>query len=116
MKPYPRAERIGVAIQTVLSELLSRKIQDPRIEMATISSVEVTTDLKVAYVYFALFGNEEKVKEAIAGFQSSHGYIKKKIAPKLGLKYMPEIRFVHDRSFDHGSKIDALLNSVLKEN
>ncbi|MBF0234181.1 MAG: 30S ribosome-binding factor RbfA [Desulfamplus sp.] len=116
MKPYPRAERIGVAIQTALSELLSRKIQDPRIEMATISSVEVTTDLKVAYVYFALFGSEEKIKEAIAGFQSSHGYIKKNIAPKLGLKYMPEIKFVHDRSFDHGSKIDALLNSVIKGN
>lgn len=116
MKPYPRAERVGVAIQTALSELLSRKLQDPRIEMATISSVEVTSDLKMAYVYFTLFGNEEKVAEAIAGFQSSHGYIKKNIAPKLGLKYMPELKFVHDKSFDHGSKIDILLNTVLKGN
>lgn len=114
MKPYPRSERVGVAIQTVLSELLSRKLQDPRIEMATISSVEVTPDLKVAYVYFTLFGSEEKVQEAIAGFASSHGYIKKNIAPKLGLRYMPQLKFVHDKSFDHGSKIDALLNSVKK--
>ncbi|SLM28850.1 Ribosome-binding factor A (modular protein) [Desulfamplus magnetovallimortis] len=112
MKPYPRAERIGVAIQTALSELLSRKIQDPRIAMATISSVKVTPDLRVAYVYFAHFGGEKKVKDAMAGFRRSSGYIKKHITPKLGLKYMPDIRFVHDASFDYGSRIDALLNQV----
>jgi len=114
MKPYPRAERVGVAIHTALSELLSRKIDDPRVEMATISGVEVTSDLKVAHVYFTLFGSEEKVKEAIAGFISSHGYIKKAIAPKLGLRYMPELKFIHDKSFDYGSKIESLLNSVKK--
>lgn len=112
MKPYPRADRIGVAIQTALSELLSRKMQDPRIEMATISSVKVTSDLRVAYVYFTQFGGEKKIEEAVEGFESSHGYIKRNIAPKLGLKYMPELRFVHDKSFDYGSKIDALLNQV----
>ncbi len=112
MKPYPRSERIGVAIQTALSELLNRKMQDPRLEMATISSVKMTSDLRVAYVYFTQFGGEKKVQETREGFKSSHGYIKKHIAPKLGLKYMPEIRFVHDQSFDYGSKIDLLLNQV----
>ncbi|MBF0210514.1 MAG: 30S ribosome-binding factor RbfA [Desulfamplus sp.] len=113
MKPYPRGERVGVAIQVALSELLSRKIEDPRISMATISSVDMTPDLKVAYVYFTLFGDQEKVKEAIKGFESSCGYIKKNIAPKLGLRYMPQLKFIHDKSFDHGSRIDALLNSVI---
>ncbi|MGD9732392.1 MAG: 30S ribosome-binding factor RbfA [Desulfamplus sp.] len=114
MKPYPRADRVGVAIQTALSELLSRKIEDPRISMATISSVELTSDLRVAYVYFTIFGGEDKVSEAMAGFDSSRGYIKKQIAPKLGLRYMPDLKFIYDKSFDHGSKIDALLNSVIK--
>ena len=112
MKPYPRADRIGVAIQTALSELLSRKMQDPRIEMATISSVKVTSDLRVAYIYFTQFGGEKQVAQAMEGFKSSHGYIKRMIAPKLGLKYMPEIRFIHDTSFDYGARIDSLLNEV----
>ncbi len=114
MKPYPRADRIGVAIQTALSELLSRKIEDPRISKVTISSVELTPDLRIAYIYFTLFSGEEKVEEAMAGFESSRGYIKKHIAPKLGLRYMPELKFIYDKSFDHGSKIEALLNSVIK--
>ncbi len=80
MKPYPRSERIGAKIKTVLSEILQKKVQDPRIE--------------------------------IKGFQSSHGFIKKALASKLGLKFMPELRFVHDQSFDRGSRIDRLLKSV----
>ncbi|MEA1967510.1 MAG: 30S ribosome-binding factor RbfA [Thermodesulfobacteriota bacterium] len=116
MKPYPRSARIGVKIQTALSELLTKKIQDPRLEMATISSVKVTSDLRTAYVYFSVFDSDARIEDVIAGFRSSHGFIKKKIAPQLGLKFMPEVKFVHDTSFDHGSKIDALLKSVLKGN
>ncbi|MBF0200111.1 MAG: 30S ribosome-binding factor RbfA [Desulfamplus sp.] len=112
MKPYPRAERIGVAIHTALSELMSRKLQDPRIEMATISSVKVTSDLRIAYVYFTQFGGGKKIDDAMEGFKSSRGFIKKTIAPKLGLKYMPDIKFVHDASFDYGSRIDNLLSKV----
>ncbi len=114
MKPYPRSERIGVRIQTALSELLKKKIQDPRIELATISGVQVTSDLRVAYVYYSVFGKAERLEEVREGFESSHGYIKRMLAPKLGLKYMPEIKFVHDKSFDHGSKMDRLLASVSK--
>ncbi|MFO7750455.1 MAG: 30S ribosome-binding factor RbfA [Desulfobacteraceae bacterium] len=114
MKPYPRSERIGVKIQAALTELLAKKIQDPRLEMATISAVKVTADLRTAYVYFSVFESIEGVKEAEKGFNSSRGFIKKSIAPELGLKFMPDLKFVHDKSFDHGSKIDSLLKSVLK--
>ncbi|MFH1155420.1 MAG: 30S ribosome-binding factor RbfA [Pseudomonadota bacterium] len=112
MKPYPRSERIQAAIQTALSELLQKKVQDPRIELATISGVRLTSDLRIAYVYFSVFGNQERVEEVMEGFKSSKGFIKKMIAPKLGLRYMPDLKFVHDKSFDQGSKIDALLQSV----
>ncbi|HKK91764.1 MAG TPA: 30S ribosome-binding factor RbfA [Desulfobacteraceae bacterium] len=114
MKPYPRSERIGVKIQAALTELLAKKIQDPRLDMATISAVKVTADLRTAYVYFSVFENSEGVAEAEKGFNRSRGFIKKSIAPELGLKFMPDLKFVHDTSFDHGSKIDSLLKSVLK--
>ena len=56
MKPYPRADRVGVQIQAALTQLMTKKIQDPRIEMATISGVKLTPDLRIAYVYFSVFG------------------------------------------------------------
>ncbi|MCP3898359.1 MAG: 30S ribosome-binding factor RbfA [Desulfobacteraceae bacterium] len=115
MKPYPRADRIGVKIQAAISELLIKKVQDPRIEMAIISKVEMSSDLSVADVYFSVFGKDKDVAEAKKGFKSSKKFIKKLVAPKLNLKYMPDLNFKHDKSFAYGSKIDAILHDISKK-
>ena len=115
MKPYPRADRIGVKIQAAISELLVKKVQDPRIEMATISKVEMSNDLSVADVYFSVFGSDKVISEAKKGFKSSTKFIKKLIAPKLQLKYMPDLQFKYDKSFAYGSKIDSILHDISKK-
>jgi ribosome-binding factor A len=112
MRPYSRAERISVRIQSVITELLSKKMQDPRIEMATISGVKLSSDLRIAHVYISVFGDKKRIKEALEGFRKSSGFIRKSIAPKLGLKYMPELKFVHDDSFDKAAKMDELIKSA----
>jgi len=115
MKPYTRAERISMKIQQAITELLTKKISDPRIEMATISRVKMTADLKLASVYVTVFGDEDRITDTLAGFKKSKGFIKKNIAPQLGLKYMPELRFFHDDSFDKAARMDALIESVVKD-
>ncbi len=112
MRPYARGERIGVKIQQAITELLSKKMQDPRIEMATISSVNMSPDLRVAFIHVAVFGDKKRIRETLEGFKKSKGFIKKSIAPKLGLKYMPDLRFVYDDSFDKAAKMDALIKSA----
>ena len=112
MKPYARGERISTKIQQAITELLSRKMQDPRIEMATVSSVKLSPDLRVADVYITVFGDEKRAREALDGFRKSKGYIKKAIAPKLGLKYMPDLRFKYDDTFDKAARMDALIKSA----
>ena len=114
MKPYARAERVGIRIQAVLSDLLRKNVQDPRLEMATISSVRLTSDLRVAHIYFSVFGDAARVKKTVKGFESSRGFIKKHLASRLGLRYMPELKFIHDTSFDKGAEIDILLKSIAK--
>lgn len=113
MKPYARADRISGRIQLAITELLSKKMQDPRIEMATVSGVKMTPDLRVAHVYIAVFGDQKRISEVMMGFKSSKGFIKRSIAPKLGLKYMPDLNFLHDESFDKAAKMDALIKSAV---
>ncbi|RLC05305.1 MAG: 30S ribosome-binding factor RbfA [Deltaproteobacteria bacterium] len=112
MKPYLRAERISVKIQQAITELLNKKMQDPRIEMATISGVKMTPDLRVAHIYVTVFGDKKRISEVMDGFKSSKGFIKKRIAPKLGLKYMPDLKFIHDDSFDKAARMDELIKSA----
>lgn len=112
MRPYSRAERISVMIQSVITDLLSKKMQDPRVQMSTVSGVKLSPDLRIAHVYIAVFGDQKRIKDALEGFRQSSGFIKKNIAPKLGLKYMPELKFVHDDSFDKAAKMDELIKSA----
>lgn len=112
MKPYIRADRIAGRIQVAITDLLRKKISNPKVEMATVSGVRLTADLRIADIYITVFGGKKKVAEAMEGFKQSKGFIKKSIAPGLGLKFMPELRFFHDDSFDKAAKMDALIQAA----
>jgi ribosome-binding factor A len=116
IRPFSRSERVGGMIQKLLSDLLRKDISDPRLENATITGVKMGSDLKTAYVYYSTYLGEKETAAAAEGFQSAKGYVKRHLAGKLGLRYMPEIKFIYDASFDYGMKIDNLLKSVASEN
>jgi ribosome-binding factor A len=116
MIPFSRADRVSGLIQKVLSELLKKKIHDPRLAMATISSVKMSRDLKLARIYFTVYGDRQKSEAAAQGFESARGFIKRSLAPRLGLRYMPDLKFFFDESFDYGSHIDQLLEKITTDN
>jgi len=116
MIPFSRADRVSGLIQEVLSELLKKKIHDPRLAMATISSVKMSRDLKLARIYFTIYGDRQKSEAAAQGFESARGFIKRSLAPRLGLRYMPDLKFFFDESFDYGSHIDQLLEKIKTDN
>jgi ribosome-binding factor A len=112
MIPFARADRVSGLIQQVLSEILKRDIGDPRLKMATITEVEVSRDLKLARIYFTTPGDKHKKDEAMKGFKSAHGFIKRVLAHEIDLKYMPEIKFFYDDSLEYGAHIDELIKST----
>lgn len=112
MKPFARADRISMKIQSSLSDLLRKKINDPRLEMVTVTAVKLTKDLREAYIYFTISSGEKAQKEAGLGFLQASGYIRSSLAKTLGLRFMPKLKFIHDNSFDYGSHMNSLLNSL----
>ena len=106
-----KLQRINEDIQFALSTLI-REVKDPRISEAFISvtSVEVSGDLKFAKVYYsAMMGDK---KEVAKGLKSSAGFIRREIARRLNLRMTPEFTFVEDHSIEHGAHISKLLNSI----
>lgn len=116
MIPFSRADRVSGLIQEILSDLLTRDIHDPRLKMATITNVKMSADLKMARIYFSIYGGGSKAEDAARGFKSARGFIKRNLAPRLGLRYMPDLVFFYDESFDYGSHIDTLLKKLTAEN
>jgi len=113
MKPFTRADRVGGLIRETLSDILRKSIKDPRLEMTVITDVSMSADLKSARIFFSTSaGTEKSIKDAARGFDSAAGYIKRSLSRELDLRYMPELKFFYDESFDYASRIDRLLKSV----
>jgi len=109
---YKRAHRVSDLIREVISELLLRELNDPRLESVTITEVEVTDDLKLAKVFFSARGSPAKEETSLHGLQSAAGYIRKKLGKELRLRHIPNLSFEVDHSFEYGSKIDQLLQTL----
>lgn len=116
MKPFARSERVGGHIQKVLSSVLQKHIKDPRLKKATITGVKVSRDLRIARVYFVTSGDPKRIQEVSEGFKSAVGYVKRTLAKHIGLRYMPDVQFIYDESFDYGSHIDQVLKSIKTDN
>ena len=112
MKPFARSDRVGCQIQKVLSDILLKRVKDPRLKSASITGVKMSRDLRIARVYFITSDNKNTVGKTIEGFKSALGYVKYKLAAELGLRYMPELRFYYDESFEYGVHIDNILGRV----
>lgn len=116
MKPFSRSDRVAGQIQKALSDLLKKRVHDPRLSMTTITGVKVSSDLRIARIYFIAPGGQTGRNEASQGFECAAGFVKRTLARRLALRYMPELKFFYDESFDYGAHIDRLLELVKKEN
>lgn len=112
MTLFSRADRVAGQIQKILSEILIKDIKDPRLDMATITGVKMSRDLKLARIYFTISGSNKSAEDASKGFKSAAGYLKRTLASQLGLRYMPDLAFFYDESFDYGARIDTLLKTL----
>ena len=115
MTQYNRADRVGGLIQSTISDILLRDTGDPRLEMVTISAVKMTRDLRIARVYFSTSGGDKRIKAAAQALEHAKGFFKRALGNQLNLRYMPDLQFYYDESFDYGSHIDNILKSISED-
>jgi ribosome-binding factor A len=111
--PSQRQLRAGELIRHALADIFLRgETGDPELERLIPSVVEVqmSPDLKIATAYVRSFvaGNEQAL---LAALDRNKKYIRGLVAPKVEMKFMPEIRFRVDTALDYAGKIDELLKS-----
>ncbi|MDP8997087.1 MAG: 30S ribosome-binding factor RbfA [Pseudomonadota bacterium] len=109
--PSQRMLRTGEMIRHALASVIQRgETGDPEVDKLapTITEVQLSPDLKIAtaFVRSLIIGKE---KQALDVLNKNRKYIRGLLAPKLDMKYMPEIRFRIDTALDYAVKIDALL-------
>ena len=111
MASYRRG-RINEELSRELSAII-REVKDPRVSKALVSitSADVTADMKYAKIYFSCIGNVDKA-EVKKGLESAAGFIRKQVALRLNLRQTPELNFISDDSIEYGANINRLLKQV----
>jgi len=99
-------------IKEEISQILLKELKDPRIGFVTITQVALSDDLRMARVFYSVFGGAQEKEDAYQGLESAKGYIKRELGKRVRLKYMPEISFMFDDSLEYGEHIEKLLQGV----
>lgn len=110
-----RVRKLQEYIKQEMSQMLMRGLKDPRIGFVTVTSVEVTGDLREATIYCSLFGSEEEKTASLRALKHASGHIRSEIGKNLNLRHVPEINFAQDTSLDYSMHIESLLNKIKEE-
>ena len=108
-----KSGRISEDIKREISALI-KDLKDPRISstMLTVMRCDVSNDLSHCKVYISSFEGYEKTKQAVKGFESASGYLKRQISNALHLRKCPELKFIADNSAEHSTNINRLLKEI----
>lgn len=110
-----RAAKLAGTLKKKIGAIIQTELKDPRIGFVTVTEVEVSGDLRHVKVYFSVFGNEKEKKSAIIGLKHATGFVRQIIAREISLRYAPEIVFKFDETYEHGLRINELLERVKRE-
>ena len=106
--------RINGEVQRELSNII-RELKDPRVGiMTSVTTVEVTPDLKYCKAYISVLGDDETKAETLAGLKSAAGFIRRELARTVNLRNTPEIKFIMDESIEYGMRMSKLIDDVRK--
>lgn len=110
----PRSARVAEEIREELAVILAGEADDPRLRAATISSVEVSSDLRRAKVLLAPPSAEYKPSEVLRAVRKAAGYLRHQLAQSLNLRRVPELVFSVDTAEQNARRIETLLGRISK--
>ena len=111
-REFSRTNRISEVVMRELAQMIQLELSDPRVSMVTVSHVDVTSDLKYAKVFVTRlngFDSDQDVKECLKGLSNAAGFLRRGLAKRVELRAIPELRFLYDKSLEHGFHMDDLI-------
>jgi len=112
---FSRSDRVRRAMMKELGDILMNDLKDPRLSDTVISvtDVEVSGDLRHAKVFVSILTDDDDYKvELMTLLMSYEVKIRKALAQRVSLRYVPEIKLKLDESLERGTHMTNLLNRI----
>jgi ribosome-binding factor A len=111
-------DRVAETLREEIGAMIEGELSDPRIHFCYVSEVALNPGAKSARVYVALDGAAKDIEKAeaetVAGLEAAKGFIRSEIKSRMGVRHVPELSFLADRSGRFQARIDELMNRSRK--
>ena len=110
-----RPEKVAHLMRREVADILERRLRDPRVTArVSVTDVQITHDLAFAKIFVMVSGDIVERDKTLEGLQAASGFVRHELGDRLGLREVPEIRFVYDDSLDRGARVEDLLRKIEK--
>ncbi len=106
-------DRVAETLRLEIGAMIEGELSDPRIDFCYVSEVVLNPGGKSARVYVAVDSTGadpvHAETETIAGLEAAKGFIRYELKERMGVRHVPELTFIADRSGRFQERIEELL-------
>jgi ribosome-binding factor A len=111
-------DRVAETLRLEISTMIEGELSDPRIDFCYVTEVALNPGGKSARVYVAVDSSVKDIAKAeentIAGLEAAKGYIRFELKERMGVRHVPELAFLADRSGRFQARIEELMDRSRK--
>jgi ribosome-binding factor A len=111
---------VAETLRLEIGTMIDGELSDPRISNCYVSEVSLNPGGKSARVYVAVDSAVKDIvqaeKDTIAGLEAAKGYIRYELKERMGVRHVPDLAFLADRSGRFQARIEELMDRSRKRN
>ena len=110
-----RTRRVADQIRQILAEIVMRELRDPNIGFVTVTSVELSSDLRYAKAFVSLMGSPEESLASLEALQKAAPFVRRALGERIRLRRVPELRFLEDLTETKAGRIEELIHEIRED-
>jgi ribosome-binding factor A len=107
-------DRVAETLREEIGVLIEGELVDPRINLCYVTEVALNPGGKSARVYVAVDSAVNNIakaeEETVAGLEAAKGFIRSELKERMGVRHVPELSFLADRSGRFKARIEELMD------
>jgi ribosome-binding factor A len=107
-----RPERLAEAMRMEIAEVVGFELDDPRVQSATVTEVQLSPNGRDAKVFVLVTGTEEEIRQALRSLQHAAPFVRQQVALNLDLRVAPALHFVRDAAGENAARVTELLDDL----
>ena len=113
---FKRSDRVAQQIQDIISNIIATKVIVQGLGLATVTKVKTAQNLRFSRIYLSFMGNSFDPEELVKLMNYNIKEYRFHLGKELQIKYVPQIKFYYDNTFEEMEKINKLIHKSKDEN